>query len=187
VTGNTTMRIDAGMDTGEMLLQQEIAIGEKETTPELAARLAEAGAPLMLETLLGLQRGEIAARPQDHAKASMAPMLKKEDGRIDWKLSASQIFNRMRGFAPWPGATTTFRGQNCQVWGDPFSEDQPATQGRKPGELLLDPGDVYQNWLVVCGDATLLRLTAVKLEGRKRISAADFANGARLTSGDYFK
>ena len=187
VTGITSMRIDAGMDTGDMLLQQEISIGAKETAPELAARMSEAGASLMLKTLMGLQSGALQPRPQDHQHATMAPMLKKEDGRIDWNLSADQIFNRMRGFTPWPGATTTFRGQNCQVWGEPFSAVQPIPPGHQPGALLLDQGDVYPNWLVLCGNATILRLGAVKLEGRKQITAAEFANGARLTSGDSFR
>jgi methionyl-tRNA formyltransferase len=187
ISGITTMRIDAGMDTGDMLLQQEISIGAKETAPELAARMSEAGAPLMLETLLGLQSRTITPRPQNHAQATTAPLLKKEDARIDWQLPAEQIFNRIRGFAPWPGATTTFRGQNCQIWGEPFPGSQQSLAAHQPGEIILDPGTVYQNWLVICADATLLRLTAVKLEGRKQVTAADFANGARLVSGDSFK
>jgi methionyl-tRNA formyltransferase len=187
VTGITSMRIDAGMDTGEMLLQQEISIGAKETAPELAARMSEAGAPLMLKTLLGLRSGDLHPQPQDHQQATMAPMLKKEDGHIDWNLSSDQIFNRMRGFTPWPGATTTFRGQSCQVWGEPFPAVQTIPSGHQPGSLLVDQGDVYQNWLVLCGNTTILRLAAVKLEGRKQIAAAEFANGARLISGDSFK
>jgi methionyl-tRNA formyltransferase len=187
VTGITTMRIDAGMDTGDMLLQQEISIGATETAPELAARMSEAGAPLVLETLRGLQSGAIQPRPQTHEQASTAPMLKKEDGRIDWNLSSQQVFNRMRGFTPWPGATTSFRGQSCQVWGEPFPALQTIAPGLQPGNLLVDEGDAHQNWLVLCGNATILRLAAVKLEGRKQITAAEFANGARLTSGDSFK
>jgi methionyl-tRNA formyltransferase len=175
------------MDTCDMLLQQEISIGAKETATELAARMSEAGAPLMLETLRGLESGAVQPRPQNHQQASMAPMLKKEDGRIDWNLSSQQIFNRMRGFTPWPGATTSFRDQGCQVWGEPFPAVQTIAPGHQPGTLLVDHGDVYQNWLVVCGNATILRLAAVKLEGRKQITAAEFANGARLTSGDSFK
>src|SRR6266852_9389541 len=112
-TGVTTMRMDAGMDTGEMLLQREIQIGPKETAPELAARMAEAGAPLMTETLREMADGTIAPKAQNHAEASYAPMLKKADGRIDWKRPAVEIYNRTRGFAPWPGAYTTFRRQSC--------------------------------------------------------------------------
>src|SRR5204862_503983 len=125
-TGVTTMRIDAGMDTGDMLLQREIEIGAKETAPELAARLSEVGASLMVETLRGLAAGTIAAKAQNHGAASNAPMLEKEDGRIDWKRSAREIYNRMRGFAPWPGAYTTFRGQTCHVWGEPASKGEGA-------------------------------------------------------------
>jgi len=99
-TGVTTMRIDAGMDTGDMLLQREIEIGPKETAPELAARMAEIGAPLMAETLRGLAAGTIVPKPQNHAEASSAPILKKQDGSIDWKRPTSEIYNRMRGFAP---------------------------------------------------------------------------------------
>jgi methionyl-tRNA formyltransferase len=182
ITGITTMRIDAGMDTGDMLLQQEITIGAKETAPELAARMSEAGAPLMLETLLGLQSGDIQPQPQNHQQSSMAPMLKKEDGRIDWNLSADQIFNRMRGFAPWPGATTTFRGQGCQVWGEPMLETD-----NLPGP----PGTIHavkkktSELLVVCGQG-ILRVIGVKLEGKKQITATAFGNGAHLQAGENF-
>src|SRR5260370_41912329 len=117
------MRIDAGMDTGDMLLQRVIEIGSKETAPELAARLSESGAPIMAETLRGLAAGTIAPKAQNHAEVSYAPMLKKEDGRIDWKRPAVGIYNRMRGFAPWPGAYTTFRGQTCHGWAEPVSKE----------------------------------------------------------------
>ena len=106
-TGLTTMRIDAGMDTGGILLQREMAIGAAEAAPELAARMSEVGAPLVEETLCGLAAGTIALRPQNHAEATIAPILKKEDGRINWHSSAQEIYNRIRGFAPWPGAYTT--------------------------------------------------------------------------------
>lgn len=179
VTGNTTMRIDAGMDTGDMLLQQELRIGAHETAPELAIRLAEAGARLMIETLHGLETGEVTPRKQDHATATLAPMLKREDGQIDWSKSAQIIYNRMRGFAPWPGAYTRFRGQTCHVWGQPLDKE---TSPAAPGTLLPQHGKLY----VVCGAATVMDLTHVKLEGRKQISAAEFANGARLQTGEHF-
>src|SRR5438132_586067 len=171
-TGVTTMRIDAGMDTGDMLLQREIEIGAKETAPELAARLSEIGAPLMVETLRGLAAGTIVPRAQNHTEASYAPMLKKEDGRIDWKRPAKEIYNRMRGFAPWPGAYTTFRGQSCHVWGR--HESSAAAEERiTPGEIVSSTKNVY----VVCGEKTCLRLESVQREGRKRISAREVANG----------
>ncbi len=111
VTGVTTMRIEAGLDTGDILLQREFPIGPEETAPELSARLAAGGAELLIETLQGLERGSITPRQQDHARATYAPMLKKEDGRIDWTMASQQIANRVRGLEPWPGAYTTFRGK----------------------------------------------------------------------------
>ena len=186
-TGVTTMRIDAGMDTGDMLVQREIEIGAKETAPELAARLSEIGAPLMAETLRGLAAGTIVPRAQNHTEASYAPMLKKEDGRIDWKRPATEIYNRMRGFAPWPGAYTTFRGQSCHVWGEPASKGEGAGSPRGRGEAA--PGTLFgekDELFVCCGDATVLSLSAVKLEGRKPVKAGDFANGARLKSSERF-
>jgi methionyl-tRNA formyltransferase len=178
-TGNTTMQIDAGMDTGEMLLQQELAIGADEIAPELTGRLAEAGAELMIETLGGLQADKLKGRPQDHSAASYAPMLKREDGRIDWALPAREIYNRMRGFAPWPGAYTEFRGKTCHLWGKPVSKEIAAGQ---PGTLLSGHGTLQ----VICGAATVLELTHVKLGGRNEITAAEFANGARLQLGERF-
>src|SRR6266436_4595995 len=179
-TGLTTMRIDAGMDTGDMLLQQEIDIAPEETAPELAASLAEAGAPLMLQTLRGLVSENVVPHPQDNDQATYAPLLKKEDGRIDWNLPAQQIYNRMRGFTPWPGAYTSFRGQTCHVWAEPFSLQ--TLTGGAPGTIFREDTQV----LIACGHATLLRLLSVKLEGRKQISAVEFANGARLTERERF-
>jgi methionyl-tRNA formyltransferase len=192
-TGVTTMRIDAGMDTGEILLQREIEIGAKETAPELTTRLSELGAPLMAETLRGLAAGTIVAKPQNHSEATLAPILKREDGRIDWNRPAQEIFNRMRGFAPWPGAYTTFRTQLCHVWGDPVSKEWNPESGElqrgsreiqavPSGTLLLEKHGLH----VVCGRTTVLRLSSVKLEGRKRVSASEFANGARLRTGERF-
>jgi methionyl-tRNA formyltransferase len=188
ISGITTMRIDAGMDTGDILRQQEISIGPTETTPELAARMSEAGAPLILETLQGLASGALTPQPQNHLLASTAPLLKKEDGRIDWSRSSQEIFNRIRGFTPWPGASTTFRGQTCQLLGDSVSSDESygAARGQVPGTLVLGNDGNHANWLVICGHTTVLRLTAVKLEGRGLVSASEFANGARLASGDRF-
>ena len=112
-------------------------------------------------------------------------MLKKEDGRIDWSRPAQEIFNRIRGFAPWPGAYTSFRGQTCHIWGDPASGDlveQRAQQASAAGTLLVERNTV----MVHCGGATYLRLLGVKLEGRKQVSAAEFVNGAHLFSGEHF-
>ena len=182
-TGLTTMRIDAGMDTGDMLLSREIAIGPSETAPELAARMSEAGAPLVAETLRGLATGTLTARQQDHAAATLAPLLKKEDGRIDWNRPAHEIYNRMRGFTPWPGAYTTFRGQTCHLWAEPASNDMREKKAAgAPGTLLSHGSDV----LVSCGQESFLRLLHVKLEGRKQISPSEFANGAHLKPCERF-
>jgi len=180
-TGLTTMRIDAGMDTGDTLLQKELEIRAAETAPELTSRMAEAGAPLLIETLQGLATGTLTPRPQNHAEATYAPILRKEDGRIDWGRPAHEIFNRVRGFAPWPGAYTVFRGQTCHIWGEPVSNKEAAGDlagsPAEPATLRRNGSTLY----VACGDATLLRLTSVKVEGRKQISAAEFAQGARLS------
>jgi methionyl-tRNA formyltransferase len=178
VTGNTTMRIDAGMDTGEMLLQEELPIGAEETAPELSGRLADLGAPLMAKTLRGLASGELAGRAQDHAAATLAPMLRREDGRIEWSRTATEIYNRMRGFAPWPGAYTEFRGQTCHLRGKPVATG--VAEG--PGTILLENNGVS----VVCGAGSRLGITHVKQEGRKEISAAEFLRGARVKSGERF-
>jgi methionyl-tRNA formyltransferase len=114
-------------------------------------------------------------------------MLKKEDGRIDWSRPAQEIFNRIRGFAPWPGAYTSFRTQTCHIWGEPASNDlgEQLAQQAKPGAagtLLVERNTA----MVRCGGATYLHLLGVKLEGRKQVSAAEFVNGAHLFSGEHF-
>jgi methionyl-tRNA formyltransferase len=178
-TGLTTMQINAGLDTGPMLLQYETEIGPDETSPELYARLAEAGAPLMVETLRGVASGALVPIPQDDSQKTFAPPLKREDGRIDWSLDAQHIYNRMRGFQPWPGAFTAFRGRTCHVWGKPAKE---ASETAAPGKLLIEGGEVQ----VAAGNGTSLQLESVQMEGRKKVTAREFANGARLVPGDKF-
>ena len=181
LTGLTTMQIDAGMDTGPALQQEKIEIGPEETSPEVSARMSEAGADLVMDTLLKFDRGEIAPAPQDSANASYARILKKEDGRIAWSRTAQQTFNRMRGFTPWPGAFTTFRGQICHIWGRP--ENAPAH-----GSLIAWGEIVFSNegTHAGCGEGTRLRLEFMQLEGRKRVTAKEFANGAHLALGEQF-
>ena len=182
VTGVSSMRIDAGMDTGEILLQRELAIGPDETSPEVAARLAELGAPLMVETLRGLAAGNISPQPQDNSLATYAPILKKEDGRIDWNSSAQQIFNRMRAFTPWPGAYSEFRSQTCHLRGLPVSKSGEEQATDLPGTLFVRDGELF----VRCGHTTRLHVSSVKMEGRKQISGAEFVRGARLQRGERF-
>jgi methionyl-tRNA formyltransferase len=181
ITGLTTMQIDAGMDTGPTLLRREVEIGADETAPELAARMSAIGADLIAESLLQLNRGEISPAPQEEKKVSYAPILKKENGRIDWARPAQQIYNRIRGFTPWPGAFATFRGQTCQLWGRPAA---PSTEWATLaiGEIIHRTADLY----VICGEGTCLQLEAVQIEGRKKISARQFANGARLAADEGF-
>jgi methionyl-tRNA formyltransferase len=178
-TGLTTMQIDAGLDTGAMLLKYETEIGPDETAPELTLRLAQAGAPLMAETLRRLERGEITPVPQDHSQKSLAPPLKKEDGRIDWSLPSQQIYNRIRGLQPWPGTYTSFRGKSCHIWGKPAAQLQISAA---PGTLVVKGGDL----LAACGENTALHLEFLQVEGRKRLAASEFANGARLAVGERF-
>jgi methionyl-tRNA formyltransferase len=179
LTGLTTMQIDAGMDTGPILLQREIEIGPDETSPELPARMSEVGAGLVVDSLVRFDRGEIVPAPQDSHGASYAPILKKEDGRINWAKTAQQIYNRMRGFMPWPGTYTSFRGQTCHLWGRPESSVAGGSDAT-PGQIDFSSKEIY----VACGDSTFLRLEFVQLEGRKRISAQEFGNGARLTADE---
>jgi methionyl-tRNA formyltransferase len=186
-TGITTMQVDAGLDTGPTLLTHEVEIAPDETAPQLYARLAEAGAPLMLETLRRLERGEITPQTQQSSQATLAPLLKKEDGRIDWNLVAPKIYNRIRGLDPWPGAFTTFRGKTCHVWGKPVENAEATSEisnagAAKPGAIVTRSHDIF----VACGNQSSLHLEFAQLEGRKRVSAQEFANGARLSSADRF-
>jgi methionyl-tRNA formyltransferase len=187
-TGVTTMQVSAGLDTGPILLQRDAEIGPNETAPELAAHLAEIGAPLIVETLHKLDRGELVPQPQDDSQATLARLLKKEDGRIDWSQPAPAIYNRIRGLQPWPGAFTTFQGKTCHVWGRPA----PANVSATPGEIMVSadedskfgqPGEL----LVACGNGTTLHLELVHLEGRKRVTAREFARGARISPTDRFE
>ena len=176
-TGVTTMRIDAGLDTGDMLLKWETAIASDENALELGPRLADAGADLLVKTLVGLDNGTIRPEPQDSSQATHAPILKKEDGRIHWNMPASQIFNRMRGFLPWPGAYTSFRGQGLHLWKARLAEEPG--EGT-PGRLSTRDGRL----LAECGSGTILELLEVQLEGRKRMPAAAFLQGHRIKPGE---
>ena len=175
VTGVTTMRIDAGLDTGAILLQHALAIEIDDTAETLAPRLSLIGADLLVETLHQLQARTLQALPQDNSQASLAPILKKEDGMVDFFRSAVDIFNRIRGFQPWPGAHTNFRGKNLQI-----VKARPAEQALPPAELHSD----RDHLLVGCGHNTSLELLEIKLEGKKRTSAADFVRGYRPRAGE---
>jgi methionyl-tRNA formyltransferase len=171
-TGVTTMRIDAGLDTGDILLRSETAIGPEETAVELSPRLASMGADLLLETL----KTNPISSPQDHAQATYAPVLKKEDGLIDWSEPADKIHNRVRGFQPWPGCYTSFRGQLLRVW-----------RTRPAGAVDAVPGSLHpsRNRLIAtCGSGSGLELLEVQMQGRKRVDAAGFLNGQRVVQNE---
>jgi len=177
-TGVTTMKIDAGMDTGDMLLERREPIRDDDTTETLGERLGVTGADLMVETLRKLERGEIAPRPQNHDLATLAPRLKKEDGAIDWALTAEEIERRVRGLSPWPGAYTSFRGKRLHIW----RAEAAVAEGSVavPGTISTEG----KRLAVACGAGTELLLHEVQMEGRKRIPARDFVNGARVESGE---
>jgi methionyl-tRNA formyltransferase len=173
-TGVTTMKIDAGLDTGDILVQQKLPIDPSDTSVTLAPKLAEIGAELMVETLRGLQAGTIQPQPQNDPEATLAPILKKEDGKIEFHRSAREIENRLRGFQPWPGAFTTFRGKNLQL-----TKASAATRPATPGELLIEDGKLFAG----CGSGAL-QLLELQPEGKKRISAKDFIHGYHPRTGE---
>jgi len=183
-TGVTIMQLDAGMDTGPMLAKHATAIGDEETAPELSIRLAQIGAELLSETLPRFERGEVPPLTQAHNEATYAPMLKREDGLIDWKISARQIANRVRAFQPWPGTYTNFRGGRLIVW---QAHDEPtipdAGSSSEPGIILtIDQSGIR----VSCSGSSCLLIQEIQVEGKRRVTAREFANGARLKPGDNF-
>jgi methionyl-tRNA formyltransferase len=178
-TGVTTMRIVEELDAGAILLQRKTAIEATETAPELMTRLSQMGAEVLSETLARLD--EIEPREQDEEKATFAPVLKKEDGLVDWAFDAAQIERRVRGFQPWPNAYTTCNSQRLVIWRAGVVNDEKA-EG-EVGEVIRAHGD---DLIVACGDETLLSLREVQPEGKRRMSVRDFLNGMRLRAGQRF-
>jgi methionyl-tRNA formyltransferase len=182
VTGNTTMLLEEGLDTGPMLLQQEVPIGPDQTAGDLFEIMAERGAPLMVETLDGLVNGSIQPKPQDHARATLAPILTREDGHMDFAAhAATELRNRWRGFQPWPGAFTLLAGKKLIVHRMEAlaAEQAPHSGSEEPGRLVVD----RDLMLVSCAQGTWLALTELQLEGKKRVTAAEFLRGTPLVSG----
>jgi methionyl-tRNA formyltransferase len=178
VTGVTTMLLNAGLDTGDILLQEELAIKPNDTAVTIAPPLAAIGATLMLETLRGVAGGTIIPRPQIEREATLAPILTKEDGRIDFRRTATQIFNRQRGFQPWPGAYTSFRGKNLTLSGCPMA--RPLDGALSPGAIAI-AGD---SLLAGCAEQSALEILEVQPEGKRRMSAREFINGYRPHAGE---
>jgi methionyl-tRNA formyltransferase len=176
-TGVTTMQMDEGLDTGAILLQRETAIEETLTAPELMARLSVLGAETLSDTLARLE--EIEPREQLEEKATFAPIIRREDGLIDWALDAAQVERRVRGFQPWPNAFTIYKSQRLVIWrASVLTEERVQSE---EGLILKAQGDEL---VVSCGDETVLRLHEVQPEGKRRMSARDFLNGSRLSAGE---
>jgi methionyl-tRNA formyltransferase len=184
VTGNTTMLIDEGLDTGPMLLQKEMGIDPEVTAADLFEKLAADGAPLVIESLAGLDGGSITPRPQDDAKAILAPLLSREDGRMDFaSRTAEELKDRWRGFQPWPGAFTMLRGKKLIVhrMDIAFYPDIGASGIPAPGRILVDRDEAL---LVCCADNSWLLLEEVQLEGKKRMMADEFLRGHQIMTGE---
>jgi methionyl-tRNA formyltransferase len=179
VTGVTTMRLDEGLDTGDMLLRREVPIGAAETAEDLYPKLSQVGADVMIQTLAGLESGAIVPQKQDHGAATLAPILTREDGMIDFSRSAKEIYDRWRGFQPWPGAWTTLDGRKLLV-SRLVPAHVAATAG--PGVAHVDHGRLYAS----CGHGSWIAMEEVQLEGKKRMAAEDFLRGFPLKSGDRF-
>jgi len=176
-TGVTTMQMDAGLDTGGILLQRETEIGEDETAIELMERLSMLGADALSETLA--MRDELTVQPQDDSQASFAPLMKKEDGAIDWNLAAREISNRVRGFQPFPTSYTKYQGRKLTI----LKAKPVISEQSKPGNGLIieAKGDKLY---VACGSQTLLQIDELQLEGKKQMATRDFLNGVKLQTGD---
>jgi methionyl-tRNA formyltransferase len=176
VTGVTTMRLDEGLDTGEILLAREVAIAPEETAVDLFRKLAAVGAELMVETLAGLAEGTLAGRKQDEALATLAPILIREDGAIDFSRTARQIYDRWRGFEPWPGAHTRLRGKKLIV----HRMRVGAEDGIEAGVLRVARDEMA----VGCGGRGSVVFDEVQMEGKRRMSAEEFLRGFQIRSGE---
>jgi methionyl-tRNA formyltransferase len=175
-TGVTTMFIEPSLDTGPILLQEKTRIGAAETAPELMTRLSETGAALLGKTLSGLD--QLSPREQDHEAASFAPILKKEDGLIDWTRPATEIERRIRGLQPWPNAYTSFNGKGLTIW---RAQTLPNDAPTESAAVIEAHGDQL---IVKCGANSALRLLDVQPEAKRRMPVRDFLNGTSLKIGD---
>jgi methionyl-tRNA formyltransferase len=168
------MKMDVGMDTGDVLQMVATPIGAKETAAELTPRLAELGATLLVDTLSRLD--EITPQVQDHTRATHAPMLKREDGLVDWTMSAQQIERRLRGFNPFPGCYTMLGEQRLELVAVEVEDGDEQEIGTV---VKIEKG----SFVVACGFETHLRITQVQPAGKKVMPARDFLNGAKLAVG----
>lgn len=181
-TGVTTMLMDAGMDTGRMFLTQRIEIKDDDTADSLHDKLKEIGADLLIKTICGIESGTIRPIPQDDLQATYAPMLKKEDGRIDWTIGAEEIRNLIRGLNPWPGAYTRWEGRNIKIFKGERGDGQGAGGRVEPGTIINVSADGI---CVATGKGTLL-ITELQMENKNRMSASEFIRGYKIVKGQIF-
>jgi methionyl-tRNA formyltransferase len=179
-TGVTTMLVDEGLDTGPLLLRRATPVGPDETAPALEARLAALGAELLLETVAGLGAGALTPMPQDHERATLAPLLRKEDGLLDWSWAAERLARHVRAFQPWPGSAVRGQGRTIRILG---AGPAPGTTSEEPGTIVAVAPPAL---IVAAGGGTLLRVDEVQPESRNVMAAAAFAAGARLLPGQRF-
>jgi len=185
-TGNTTMLLEEGLDTGPILLQQTHEIAPDQTAVDLFDQLARSGAPLVVETLAGLAAGTIHPQPQNHDFATFAPLLDREDGRMNFAaFAAHELYNRWRGFQPWPGAFTTLGGKKLIVHRMKVAAEPASAESDPAGSVLALPGHIIvedHHLFVRCAEDTWLEFLEIQLEGKKRLSAAEFLHGASLAA-----
>jgi methionyl-tRNA formyltransferase len=185
ITGNTTMLLEEGLDTGPILRQQALVIRPEQTAVDLFEEMAAGGAPLVVETLGGLADGSITPRPQDHTHATLAPILTREDGRMDFAArTATELHNRWRGFQPWPGAFTTLDGKKLIVGQMQIAPAAPNSQppSLASGQIVVDHASLF----VKCFGETWLEFLQLQLEGKKRVTAPEFLRGNPLDTGARF-
>jgi methionyl-tRNA formyltransferase len=181
-TGVTTMRMEEGLDSGPILLQEELEIGPDETAGTLSRRLAEMGGRLMVETIERLERGGLEPRPQPAEGVTFAPKLARDSGRADWRLAAREIHDRLRAYTPWPGLTSELRGEPVKILAaEPISSEK--SEAAAPGTILGLRGG---RLAVACGGGTVLGLAELQRPGKRALRAADFVNGERLRAGESF-
>jgi methionyl-tRNA formyltransferase len=187
VSGVTTMLMDEGLDTGPILLQRTTPICGAETAPQLLERLSHDGAELLAETLARFC--EIEPRAQNDDGATLAPILRREDGLIDWAQDAFQIERRVRGFQPWPNAFTTYKGRRLIIWrAEPLGREDGGEEETTADGALTEAGEIIEakgeHLFVACGGETALKVLELQPEGKQRMNARDFINGSRVNAGE---
>lgn len=184
-TGVTTMLMNEGLDTGDMLLTAEYPISPEVTTGQVHDALADIGADILLKTIKGLKMGTVSPKPQP-SDFTYAPLLKREHEKIDWNWSAHKIHNRIRGLNPWPGAFAFFRNEQIKIWHSRRSAESLSGESfpeKKPGEIVSLS---EEGFMVQTGDG-ILEITELQPAGKKKMNAFDFFNGRRIKSGEFFE